>query len=193
MVDPATVKTWTPQEYLLWEETQSTRHEYLNGQIFAMAGASAEHNDIVANLLGALGNELRDKPCRARGLDQRVKIPETGLYTYPDVLVVCGQPEYEDEKRLTLLNPTVIVEVLSDSTESYDRGKKFRHYRSIPSFRDYLLVAQDTVWVEHYVRSSEGGWILHDTLPGGTLTLASCGVQLRVDELYLKVFDAAAT
>lgn len=193
MGDPVTEKTWTPQEYLLWEETQPTRHEYLNGQIFAMAGASPEHNDIVANLLGALGNQLRDKPCRARGLDQRVKIPETGLYTYPDALVVCGRPEYEDEKRLTLLNPTVIVEVLSDSTESYDRGKKFRHYRSIPSFQDYLLVAQDTVWVEHYVRSSEGGWILHDTLPGGTITLASCGVQLRVDELYLKVFDSAGT
>lgn len=184
-------KTWTPQEYLAWEQDQPVRHEYLHGEVFAMAGASAEHNDIVANLLRELGNALRDKPCRPRGSDQRVKIPETGLYTYPDALVVCGQPQYEDEKRTTLLNPTVLVEVLSESTESYDRGKKFRHYRSIPSFRDYLLVAQDDVWVEHYVRAADGAWMLYDTLPGGTIALASCGVELRVDELYLKVFAAA--
>ncbi len=181
----------TPQEYLSWEESQPVRHEYLDGQVFAMAGASPEHNDIVANALGALRDALRHKPCRVRGTDQRVKIPRTGLYTYPDVLVVCGEAEYEDEKRTTLQNPTVIVEVLSESTESYDRGKKFQHYRSIPSLRDYLLVAQDTVWVEHYVRGGDGTWILHDTLPGGTVRLASCGVELKVDELYLKVFEAS--
>ena len=181
----------TPQEYLSWEESQPVRHEYLDGQVFAMAGASPEHNDIVANALGALRDALRHKPCRVRGTDQRVKIPRTGLYTYPDVLVVCGEAEYEDEKRTTLQNPTVIVEVLSESTESYDRGKKFQHYRSIPSLRDYLLVAQDTVWVEHYVRGGDGTWILRDTLPGGTVRLASCGVELKVDELYLKVFEAS--
>lgn len=190
MGEAAPAKKWTPQEYLAWEQDQPTKHEYLDGEIFDLAGASAEHNDICANLLRELGNVLLDKPCRPRGSDQRVHIPETGLYTYPDALVVCGTPEYEDDKRLTLLNPTVIVEVLSESTESYDRGKKFRHYRSIPSLRDYLLVSQDDVWVEHYVRATDGNWVLHDTLPGGTIALASCGVELRVARLYLNVFDA---
>lgn len=190
MAEPAPARKWTPQEYLAWEQEQGSKHEYLDGDIFAMAGATAEHNQIVTNVLGELRAALRDKPCRVFASDMRLKIPETGLYTYPDASVVCGQPVYEDDKRLTLMNPTVIVEVLSESTESYDRGKKFRHYRSIPSLRDYLLVAQDGVWVEHYVRTADEGWILHDTLPGGTLSLASCGIELRADEFYLKVFDA---
>lgn len=192
---------WTPEQYVAWERLQPTRHEYRDGKIFDMAGATPEHNDIVANLVGELRNGLRDKPCRVRSSEQQVHIPATGLYTYPDALIVCGQPEYTDESRMTLLNPLVIFEVLSDSTESYDRGKKFRHYRSIPQLRDYVLVAQDTVWVEHYVRgpaapgrdaSAAEEWILRDTLPGGTLHLASCGVDLAVDELYRKVFTPAA-
>lgn len=178
----------TPQEYLAWEQDQPTKHEYRNGEIVAMAGASSNHNQIVANVLGELRAALRETPCRVFASDMRLKIPALGLYTYPDASVVCDRPLYEDDKSVTLVNPTVIVEVLSDSTESYDRGKKFRHYRSIPSFRDYLLIAQDDVWVEHHIRAADGGWVLHDTLPGGTLTLSSCGVKLRVDELYLKVF-----
>ncbi|MFO0591212.1 MAG: Uma2 family endonuclease [Polyangiaceae bacterium] len=183
----ALARTWTAEEYLAWEAEQPIRHEYSGGQVFAMAGASAEHNQIVANVLGELRSALREKPCRVFASDMRLKIPETGIYTYPDAAVVCGQPMYEDEKRLTLLNPTVLVEVLSDSTESYDRGKKFQAYRSVPSLTDYLLVAQDTVWIEHYVRTADSGWILHDTLPGGVVRLASCGVELRADEIYWKV------
>jgi len=190
MGDAVSVKGWTPREYLAWEQAQPTRHEYRDGQVVAMAGASSNHNEIVANVLGELRAVLRETACRVFASDMRLAIPAARLYTYPDASVVCDPPEYEDESRVTLLNPTVIVEVLSDSTESYDRGKKFRYYRSIPSFRDYLLVAQDDVWVEHHVRAPDGSWVLHDTLPGGTLTLSSCGVKLRVDELYLKVFGA---
>jgi Uma2 family endonuclease len=191
MGEASRVTKWTPQEYLAWEQDQPTKHEYLDGEIVAMAGASANHNQIVANVLGELRAVLREKPCRVFASDMRLKVPETSLYTYPDASVVCDRPEYEDEKCVTLLNPRVIVEVLSERTESYDRGKKFRYYRSIPSFQDYLLVAQDDAWVEHYVRTADGGWMLHDTLPGGTVTLASCGVELRVDEFYLKVFGAS--
>lgn len=190
MGEAASTRKWTPEEYLAWEQAQPTRHEYRDGEIFAMAGASPAHNDIVANVLGELREALRDKPCRARASDQRVKVPATGLYTYPDVLVMCGEAEYEAGEPPSLLNPTVIVEVLSDSTERDDRGKKFRNYRTIPTLQDYVLVAQDAVWIEHYIRGENGVWELHDTLPGGTLTLASCGVALRVDEIYLKVFSA---
>lgn len=186
----APARRLTPEEYLTWERAQPTRHEYLNGEVFAMAGASPAHNDIVANILGELREALRDKPCRARASDQRVKIPATGLYTYPDVLVMCGTPEYEAGEPPSLINPTVVIEVLSDSTERDDRGKKFRHYRTIPSLQDYVLASQDSIWIEHYIRREKDVWELHDTLPGGTLSLASCGVELRVDELYLKVFDA---
>ena len=190
MGEAASTRKWTPEEYLAWEQAQPARHEYRDGEIFAMAGASPEHNDIVANVLGELREALRDKPCRARASDQRVKVPASDLYTYPDVLVVCGQPEYDSEEPPSLLNPVVIVEVLSDSTERDDRGKKFRNYRTIASLRDYVLIAQDSVWVEHYIRGENDVWSLHETLPGGTLLLASCGVALRVDELYLKVFNS---
>ncbi len=133
-------RTWTPAEYLAWERAAPDKHEFLGGEIFAMAGASFAHNKIVGNIVGELRDALRDRPCDVTPSDLRVKIPAVGLYTYPDAVVVCGEPQFEDDKLDTLLNPTVIVEVLSDSTEAYDRGKKFRYYRTIPSLRDYVLV-----------------------------------------------------
>jgi Uma2 family endonuclease len=178
----------SPDEYLAWERRQETKHEYVDGVIVAMSGASLAHNTIVGNVVRVLGNALLDKPCRALPSDMRVRIPATRRYRYPDASVVCGPVEYEDDHLDILLNPGAIVEVLSPSTEITDRRVKLRDYRSIPSLRDYLLIAQDEVWVEHYVRHENGLWALRDAGAGERITLASCGVDLRVDEVYLKVF-----
>ena len=151
---------------------------------------SFEHNKIVGNLVGELRSALRHRPCDVTPSDQRVAVPVTGLYTYPDVTVVCGAPLFEDDTRDTLLNPTVLIEVLSPSTEAYDRGKKFRNYRSIATFREYVLVAQDMVSVERYTRGDDGVWSLHDSGAGERLVLASIGCEIAVDEIYLKVFPA---
>ena len=137
-------------EYLALERKSETKHELINGVIVAMAGASYEHNTTAANLLVALGMRLRGRPCRPLGSDQRIHIPATGLYTYPDVSVVCGKPEFHSKDRDTLLNPRVIIEVLSDSTEAYDRGAKFAHYRGIPSLAEYALAAQDEPMIEFF-------------------------------------------
>lgn len=147
-------------EYLELERRSETKHELVNGQIVAMAGATFEHNDIVANVLAALRVLLRGKGCKAVGSDQRVHVPATGLFTYPDVTVVCGTPEFHPKAEDTLINPRVLVEVLSDATERYDRGAKFAHYRSIPSFVEYVLVAQDEPRVEHFRRVETEQWLL---------------------------------
>jgi Uma2 family endonuclease len=186
-------KIWTPAEYLAAERTSSERHEFFDGEIFAMAGASFEHNKIVGNLVGELRSALRHRQCDVTPSDLRVKVPATGLYTYPDVTVLCGDPLFEDDARDTLLNPTVLVEVLSESTEGYDRGKKFRNYRSITTFREYVLVAQDAVSVERYTRGEDGVWSLHESGAGERLVLASIGCEIAVDEIYLKVFPASSS
>lgn len=193
--EAAPKKLWTPAEYLAWERSAPERHELVDGEIFAMAGASFAHNKIVGNVVGELRQALRGRPCDVTPSDLRVRIPTPsgGLYTYPDALVVCGEPEFEDTARDTLLNPTVIVEVLSDSTEAYDRGRKFRYYRAIPSLREYVLVAQDVPAVERHVRGDGGVWsLMQDLGAGDTLVLSSVGCEVSVDELYLKVFAAVA-
>lgn len=191
--EAAAKRTWTPAEYLAWERAAPEKHELHDGEIFAMTGASFAHNKIVGNVVRELGNALRDRPCDVTPSDLRVKIPAAGLYTYPDALVVCGEPQFEDAARDTLLNPTVIVEVLSDSTEAYDRGKKFRYYRSIPSLREYVLVAQDLPSVERHVCGEGGVWsLVQDLGAGGRLVLSSIGCEIAVDELYLKVFASVA-
>jgi Uma2 family endonuclease len=187
----AAKRSWTSAEYLAAERASPTKHEFFDGEIFAMAGASFEHNKIVGNLVGELRSALRHRPCDVTPSDLRVKVPATGLYTYPDVTVLCGDPLFEDDGRDTLLNPTVLVEVLSESTEGYDRGKKFRNYRSIATFREYVLVAQDGVAVERYTRGDDGVWSLHESGAGERLVLASIGCEIAVDEIYLKVFPAA--
>jgi Uma2 family endonuclease len=188
--EAAAKRIWTPAEYLAWERSSPEKHEFFDGEVFAMAGATFEHCKIVGNLVRELGNALRDRPCDVTSSDLRVKVPATGLYTYPDVTVVRGDPRFEDDALDTLLNPTVIVEVLSESTEGYDRGKKFRNYRSIATFREYVLVAQDTVCVERYTRGDDGVWSLHESGPGERLVLASIGCEIAVDEIYLKAFPA---
>jgi Uma2 family endonuclease len=184
-------KTWTTDEYLAWERASPQKHELFEGEVFAMAGASEEHNLIVANILRELGNLFRKRPCKVYPSDMRVKAP-TGLYTYPDVSAICGRPDFEDAELDTLLNPTVLFEVLSDSTELYDRGKKFASYRTIPSLKDYVLVSQDSVFVEHFTRQADGTWNLREVRSGQRLELASVEGVIEVDEIYLKVFGDAA-
>ncbi|HEV3119023.1 MAG TPA: Uma2 family endonuclease [Gemmataceae bacterium] len=150
----------SPQEYLAQERLASFRSEYLRGEVFAMAGASYEHTLIKDNLAGEARNQLKNGPCHVLTSDMRVKVDATGLYTYPDVAVVCDEPQFEDAAVDTLLNPRAIVAVLSDSTEKYDRGAKFGHYRQLASLQEYVLVAQDRPLVERYVRQPDGSWLL---------------------------------
>lgn len=150
----------SPQEYLAKERLADYRSEFHRGEMFAMSGASWEHTLIKDNLARSAGNQLEGGPCHVVTSDLRVKVDATGLYTYPDVAIVCGKPEFEDDVFDTLLNPRVIVEVLSDSTEKYDRGNKFAHYRQLPAVQEYVLVAQDRPLVERFVRQSDNSWLL---------------------------------
>jgi Uma2 family endonuclease len=142
----------TEEEYLSFERSSNVRHEYLSGHIYAIAGATREHNLITGNVAGELRAQLKGKPCETYSNDMRVWIPRAGQYTYPDVVVVCGTPQFLDDQADTLLNPLVIIEVLSSSTEAYDRGEKFRDYRSIESFSEYVLISQAKRGVDHFTK-----------------------------------------
>ncbi len=145
-------------EYLASERRAEFKSEFFQGEMFAMAGASPAHNFIKENLSIELGTRLKGGPCRALSADQRIKVERTGLFTYPDLLIFCGDPAYDEEDPYTLLNPVAIIEVLSPSTEKYDRGAKFRNYQQIPSLTEYILVAQDEAVCERFVRSADGSW-----------------------------------
>jgi Uma2 family endonuclease len=177
----------TPEQYLAAERQATERHEYVNGSVFAMVGASRAHNLITANLIRELTTQLRGRPCETYGSDMRVKVVRTGLYTYPDVVVVCGEPEFEDGQLDTLLNPTLLVEVLSPSTERYDRGDKFAHYRQLPSLAEYVLVAQHRPALERFVRQGRA-WLL-DAVAGldATATLEAVGCTLPLRAVYERV------
>ncbi|MFZ1642410.1 MAG: Uma2 family endonuclease [Candidatus Contendobacter sp.] len=178
---------YTPEQYLALERQANYKSEYVNGSIFAMAGASKEHNQIAFNIAGELHGQLKNRPCLAYVNDLRVKVNATGLYTYPDVAALCGEPQFEDEQMDTLLNPSVIIEILSPSTEAYDRGDKFAHYRRLPSLMEYVLIAQNKVRVEHYIRQ-DNKWVLTemDSLDE-TLCLASIQCEIPLREIYAKV------
>ena len=152
--------TLTPAEYLAIERKAEFKSEFYNGEMFAMAGASEEHSLIKDNLAGEARQQLKGSGCRVVTSDLRVKVDPTRLYTYPDVVIYCDRPQFEDGVFDTLLNPRVIVEVLSESTEAYDRGDKFRHYRQIASLQEYVLVAQDRPYVERHVRQPDGSWLM---------------------------------
>src|SRR5947208_1446546 len=174
----------TPAEYLAIERKAAFKSEFYRGEMFAMAGASEEHCLIKDNLAAEVRSQLRGK-CRVVTSDLRVKVDATGLYTYPDVVIYCDKPQFEDDVLDTLLNPRAVVEVLSDSTEKYDRGTKFRHYRQIPSLQEYVLVAQDRPLVERYVRQADGSWLL--TVfegPSSTFTFTSIPVRIPFSEIY---------
>jgi Uma2 family endonuclease len=181
-------RLFTPEEYLTIERQSSIKSEYLAGKIYAMAGASLAHNIITGNVVGEFYAQLRGKPCSTCPSDMRVHVPNTGIYTYPDVTVVCGEPECADHHGDILLNPTVIVEVLSPSTESYDRGEKAEHYRQIASLTDYLLIAQDRPRIEHYARQPGDGWLLTEAVGlEGAVVLNSLGCTLRLHDVYDRV------
>lgn len=175
----------SPAEYLAMERASEERHAYLDGELFAMTGASRPHNLITANILAALHGPLKRRGCEVYAADMRVHVPATGLYTYPDVVVVCGEPAFQDDAFDTLLNPRLIVEVLSPSTEDHDRGIKFVHYRSIEGFSDYLVVAQDRLLVEHWTRQGDGRWLLteHRHAAAG-VELESIGTALDLATVY---------
>ena len=181
-------KQYTPEEYLALERQAECKSEYYAGEIFAMAGASRWHNLIVANVIGELRSQLKGRPCTTYPSDMRLQISPTGLYTYPDVTVVCGDARFEDTQQDTLLNPTLIVEVLSESTEAYDRGGKFAHYRKLASLMEYVLITQTKPHVEHYVRQPDNRWLLAeaDSLHH-TLHLPSIDCHLSLAEVYDKV------
>lgn len=177
----------TPEEYLAHEREVEYKSEYIAGQVVAMSGVSREHSLINSNLIRVLSSQLLDQPCEVHASDMRVKVSARGMYTYPDIAVVCGDAQYEDDQVDTLLNPTLIVEVLSPSTEAYDRGAKFGYYRQLPSLQEYLLVAQDQMLVEHFVRE-EGGWLLTETRdPGAVVRLPSIGCEAQLAEIYRKI------
>jgi Uma2 family endonuclease len=179
----------TAQDYLVWERQQETRHEYLEGQVFAMTGASRAHNVLCMNLSASLHQQLRGKPCEIYANDMRVKVSETGMYTYPDLVAACGEPRFEDQAVDTLLNPVLIIEVLSDSTERYDRGAKFTHYRSVVSLREYLLVSQHESRVEHYVRQPGNHWLLTEYQEmQDRIDLNSLDSYLSLAEVYERIF-----
>lgn len=181
-------KRYTPQEYLALERAAPFKSEYYRGEILARAGANRQHCRIGVNLVARLGQQLRPTPCEAFGSDMRVRVLPTGLYTYPDVSVACGELEFEDRAADTLLNPKAIFEVLSKSTEAYDRGKKFDHYRHIPSLTEYVLVSQTEPLVERFVRQPDDSWRL--TVFRGleaVLELEAVPCRLRLADIYFKV------
>lgn len=181
-------KRLTPEEYLAIERQAETKSEYVDGEMFAMSGASPRHVLIATNIAVALGLRLKDRPCYVFTADLRLNVSPTGLFTYPDVVVACGELKYRDDRRDTLLNPVVLFEVLSESTEAYDRGRKFEHYRTLPSLAEYLLVAQDKPHVEQFVRQPDARWLLGEfNHPDDVVTLPSLGCTLPLAEIYAKV------
>jgi len=181
----APTRRLSPEEYLAQERLAEFRSEYLRGEVFAMAGTSYEHGLIKDNLAREAGYQLKSGPCRVVTSDLRVKVDLSGLYTYPDIVIVCDEPEFEDAAFDTLLNPRAIVEVLSDSTEKYDRGVKFGHYRQLASLQEYVLVAQDRFLVERYVRQADSSWLLtvFDQL-SQAFAFASISAQVPLAEIY---------
>ncbi|MBL8152651.1 MAG: Uma2 family endonuclease [Anaerolineae bacterium] len=180
----------TPDEYLALERGSDSRHEYFNGETYAMSGASRRHSLIATSISASLFQQTQERPCEVHGSDMRVKVSATGLYTYPDVTIVCGTPELEDSHLDTLLNPTVLIEVLSPSTEAYDRGKKFEHYQRIASLQEYLLVAQDEPRIEQFIRQPQG-WAYREAAGlDAEIALPTIGCTLSLKEVYQKVsFD----
>ena len=181
------------EDYFAIEESSAIKHEFFGGEIFAMAGASLRHNRINGNVYAALRARLQGTPCEAFSNDLRVRTPG-GLYTYPDVLVVCGSVELSKTDRLdTVLNPTVLVEVLSESTKDYDRGGKFALYRELPSLREYVLIEQELIHVAHYVSpllasAAHADWTQRQyTRTHESITLPSLGVDLPLAEIYARV------
>jgi Uma2 family endonuclease len=187
MASAALKARYTPEEYLAIERKAGFKSEYLDGYITSMSGASRQHNRIAGNVYRKISDQLADRPCEAFISDLRLCVGPTGLYTYPDVMVVCGEPEFLDGEVDTLLNPTLIVEVLSPSTELYDRGAKFGHYRRLASLKEYVLIAQNQVLVERFVRQGDDWLLSTQNQFTDSLRLASIDCYLTLREIYSRV------
>jgi Uma2 family endonuclease len=180
---------FTPNEYLLFERSTDARHEYLDGHVYAMAGESLEHSRICVNVGGELRAGLKGRACEVLSPNMKVVTSPAGLFGYPDVIVVCGSPQFHDERRDVLVNPTIIFEVLSPSTEAYDRGEKFLRYRTqIATLEEYVLISQHRPLVEHFVRQPDGSWS-YSSVSGSSesLNLPSINCRLPLAEIYDRV------
>lgn len=171
-------------EYVAAESASVCKHEWLRGEVFAMVGRTPEHAGLAMSVGAQLTAAVRYRPCRVFSSDLRVMVESTGLATYPDVSVVCGKLATASIDAHAIVNPTVLVEVLSDSTEAYDRGEKFAHYRRIPSLREYVLLSQRERRIEVHRLNASGHWELHEAVSGETIELTSLGCHLTVDEIY---------
>ncbi len=175
----------TYADYCELERGSAIKHEYLRGEIFAMTGGTLEHGRLAARVIYLLSRQLEGRPCRVFSSDVRVRVEATDLDTYPDASVVCGEPQTSDQDSLALVNPSLVIEVLSDSTEAYDRGEKASHYRRIASLRAYLMVSQHHARLELQVRRPDGSWVLLEAGPGERLIIEPLALELAVDEVYL--------
>ncbi len=186
---PHALPAFTPKEYLSLERFSEIRHEYLDGLVYAMASESPNHSTICFNLAAVVGPQIKESRCRGFSPNMKVRAGEKGLYAYPDLAVVCGEPVFHDEPRDVLINPTTIIEVLSPSTEAYDRGEKFLRYRTqIETLREYILVSQDRPHVEYFSRQTDGSW-LYTEVSGtdGVLSLPSINCEVRLADVYSRV------
>lgn len=181
----------TEAEYLAFERASREKHQYVRGEVFAMAGASIRHNALVSNVLFHMTRALGAGPCRVFPSDLKVYVASLETFTYPDVTVVCGAPALYQGSTDVLTNPKVIFEVLSETTERYDRGEKAEGYRSMPSVADHILVSQHNAHIEHFARQEDGSWSLREASAGGSVLIrsVSVSVSLDVDALYAGVFD----
>ncbi|MBF0200207.1 MAG: Uma2 family endonuclease [Desulfamplus sp.] len=180
----------TPEEYLEFERNSEIKHEYFDGEIFAMTGASLNHNLINANITAELQSKLKSNgsTCSVFSNDMRVKVLKNGKYTYPDVVIACDEIQLEDDEFDTLINPVVIIEVLSNSTEAYDRGKKFEHYQLIPSLKEYILVSQHACRMEKYARRDNFKWLYSSyNEPGESMEIDVIGCKLLLLDIYYRV------
>ena len=181
----AQLKYLSPDVYLDIERDAELRSEYDNGEIYAMAGASEKHNVIAGNTFSALHAKLRQRKCTVYQNDMRLRIEKFDKFVYPDIMVVCGDKHFYDDEFDTLLNPIIIIEILSTSTESYDRGQKFAAYRSIPSLQEYVLISQEDIIVERFQKNGDGFWVLSDAVDlAGVLELDSIELQVALSDIY---------
>ena len=184
----------TREEYLAFERTSEIKHEFLRGEVFAMSGASRSHNRVTLNIAASLLNQLSGLPCEPYSNDMRVKVNPTGLYTYPDVVVACDDPQFEDAEVDTLLTPAVIIEVLSETTKDYDRGGKWKHYRQIESLKRYLVISPTSMEIEMHTRNDDDSWRLTDHRPADDVVITAIDCRLKWDEVYARVtFEAPKT
>ncbi len=181
-------KIYSREEYLIMEEKAEFKSEYNNGDIIPMTGASLKHNRITINLIIALNNAIKDENCEIFANDLRVWIPEYNQYTYPDILIIKGEPVFEGNRTDTIMNPSIIFEVLSKSTGNRDRGEKFNYYRSIPEFQEYILIDQYQVHIEHFSKTSDNNWLFTESKQKeGILKLVSLNCEINHQDIYNRV------